>query len=394
MDKYKILNVSNTATSSEIKKAYHRLAMKYHPDKNKEPGAEEKFKEISGAYNVLIDKEKRSLYDRFGDEGLKSGMMPDPFGGMFGGIFGQRHQQQPPDRSRDRIEKIKVSLADIYNNKKIKINLNKIIKCSLCKGSGGKYDHSIKKCGLCKGVGRYMKLTQIAPGMLQQTHQICDKCNGTGKIIKEVCIKCQGKRVEKLTKNIEVTIGNGIDNNDRITIYGEANDNPDCSTTGDLILIIQQQDDAVFTRDKSNLFMKQGILLSEALSGVKFIIEHMDGRKIFIEHNGIITPGMKKKIEGEGLTNKEGCRGDLIIEFVINFPSVLSAERKKYLKKLLPRNKEEVSGEGCEKDTLVDIDPDLHNSNSQSNPQSNHQSNHQPEMFEEFVPPGMNCAQQ
>ena len=202
-----------------------------------------------------------------------------------------------------------------------------------------------------------MRIVQIGPGMIQQMLKHCEKCNGRGKKIKdnELCPKCKGNRLNNETKNIEVTLGNGIKDKEHIIIHGEADDHPDLSNTGDLILVIHQLDDETFTRKGNNLYIKKTILLSEALCGVKFMIEHLDERKLFIKYDDIITPNMKKKIIGEGMSDKEGYRGDLIIEFNVKFPTNLSMERKVYLSKLLPRHKTQPSSENCEICMLNDI---------------------------------------
>jgi DnaJ family protein A protein 2 len=386
---YNILGLNKNATDKEIKKAYRKLAMKYHPDKNKDPSAEDKFKEISSAYEVLSDKEKRSRYDRFGEDGLKSDAVGgDPFdlfsnifsgGSPFGRghPFGFRGRQQRSDRSQNRVEKIDVSLRDIYNCKNLNINLKKQVKCSLCNASGGLYDTSVVFCNNCNGKGRYMRIVQLGPGMIQQVLQNCDKCGGRGKIIKndEICPQCKGARMNNITKSVEVTLGNGIKDKEQIVIHGESDDHPDFNITGDLILLINQTDDNIFTRRDKDLYMTKTILLSEALCGVQFIIEHMDGRKLFIKYNDIIIPGMKKRIEEEGMSDKEGYRGDLIIEFKIKFPCKLSDERKMYLNKLLPRNKIIPNNQDCEIFMLSDIsdinETNIHNVDEEENVHNN-----------------------
>lgn len=376
---YNILGLDKTATNKEIKKAYRKMAMKYHPDKNKDPSAEDKFKEISSAYEILGDKEKRSRYDRFGEDGLKSDVGSenpfDLFSNIFGGSspFGRGHpfgfRQQKSDRSQNRVEKVDVSLRDIYNCKTLNINLKKKVKCSLCNARGGLYDTSVLFCNNCNGKGRYMRVVQLGPGMIQQMLQNCDKCGGRGKIIKpdDICPQCKGNRVNNITKNIEVTLGNGISDKEQIVIHNESDEHPDFNITGDLILIINQIDDNIFMRKGKDLYITKTILLSEALCGVQFIIEHMDSRKLFIKYDDIITPNMKKRIDGEGMSDKEGYRGDLIIEFKLKFPTKLTDERKMYLSKLLPRSKDIPDSENCEITMLNDIsvanDIDTDNSN-------------------------------
>ena len=347
---YDVLGVHKNSSDKEIKKAYRKLAIKYHPDKNKSPDAEEMFKKITAAYEVLSNKEKRERYDRFGEDGIIHGNVNNP-SDIFSTIFGNHpfdfsHHQTPqkPHKSKNRMKKIDISLCDLYNCKTQYVTLDKHIKCTLCKGRGGLYESSILHCNKCHGKGSFMKIIQLGPGIIQQVLQTCDKCNGRGKSIKqnEICIQCNGERIQNISKKIEVTIGNGIKQDEKIIIYGEANEHPDIKYAGDLILVVNQLDDELFTRKGDDLYIQKEILLSEALCGVKFTIEHLDGRILFVEHNDIIRPGMMKYIEGEGMSNKEGYHGKLIIEFRIKFPKHLTQERKKYVNKLLPRNKIEL----------------------------------------------------
>ena len=391
---YNTLGLNNNATEKEIKKAYRKLAIKYHPDKNKDPGAEDKFKEISAAYEVLSNKDKRARYDKFGEDGLKTDNMGgnpfDLFSNIFGDSFGGHpfgghpfgghpfggHPFGNNNRSKDRIENINVSLKDIYNSKTLNLNLNKKIKCDLCNARGGMYETSVKFCENCNGKGKYMRVVQIGPGMIQQILQHCDKCNGRGKTIKqdEICPKCKGNRIITINKMIELTLGNGIKDQEKIVIHGESDEHPDFNTNGDLIIVINEMKDDVFRRIDKNLYMTQTILLSEALCGTEFIIEHMDNRKLFVKHNDIIRPNMKKRIEGEGMSDKEGYRGDLIIEFNIKFPKKLSDDRKMYLNKLLPRNKEAPDSNNCDLCSLIDIketDKKINTGNNEDNIHTN-----------------------
>tara|TARA_Y100001970_G_scaffold186363_1_gene226679 strand:+ start:18130 stop:19305 length:1176 start_codon:yes stop_codon:yes gene_type:complete len=376
---YNILGVNKNATKIEIKKAYRKLAMKYHPDKNKDSDSEEKFKEISGAYEILGDDDKRKRYDSFGEEGINSRRGGNPFGG-FSNIFGFSSNNRV---SKNRVEKINVSLEDIYNSKPLNINLNKKIKCTLCNGRGGMFDTSVIKCDKCNGQGKVMRVIQIGPGMIQQVVQPCNNCKQTGKIIKngEECTRCDGKKLETIKKNIDISLL-GVSDGDKIVIHGEANEDISCEETGDLILVIVEKKNEKFRREGNDLYIKQKILLSEALCGVKFIIEHMDERKIYVEHNDIITPGMKKMIVNEGMVDKNGFSGNLVIEFDIVFPKKLDSERKNYLGKLLPRRKMNASSENCQSVLLSDY---VNNQNDDKQKE---------DFFSEEHHEGIQCAQQ
>ena len=241
---YEILNVDRQASESQIKKAYHKLALKYHPDRNKDGNikeCEEKFKEISGAYEVLGDKDKREQYDKFGLDAVKGSGGPDinPFD-IFNNIFGGGGGMGPgmgmgfgqadspfnsffgggPRRPKNRIEKITVSLEDIYKKKTLKINYKKKCVCSSCNGSGGKYPSSTIICSSCEGKGRILKVVQIGPGMISQSTQTCYKCNGKGKSIKpdELCEECSGTKFVNKSNSVEITLNNDVKQGSKIVV--------------------------------------------------------------------------------------------------------------------------------------------------------------------------------
>ena len=400
---YDILNVNPKASDQEIKKSYRKLALKFHPDRNKDnkEECENKFKEISAAYEVLGDKDKRDKYDKFGLEGLKSmggdGVNPfdifsnlfrenNPMGeggpsGFFDNIFSGR-QQRSNQRPKNRLEKILVSLDDIYNEKTIKISLNKKVICKKCDGSGGMYKSSILICEICNGKGQITQITQIGPGMLSQSSKICYKCDGKGKQIKpnEVCLKCNGEKYTIEDDSIELNLTKNMKNGSKVVIKNGGDELMNSNLVGDLILDINIKDHLLFKRINNELFLTKDILLSEALCGCKFIINHMDKRKILVNLDKIIYPNNKQKIIGEGMTIDD----DLIINFNIKFPNSLSNERKKYLKKLLPINNSNLDVSNMEEAILVDY---AENSNEDIDNEDNENNENQDEN-------GVNCVQQ
>lgn len=364
---YQELGVEKTASTEEIKKAYKKLALKYHPDRNlnNKDAAEEKFKKVSSAYDVLSNPEKREMYDKYGLEGIKSmnegmgggapfdifeqffggGAGGGPFGGGGGpfggggGPFGGPFSGFPRNMSRkgqDRVEKIEVTLEDLYTNKTIKINLKKKVMCSACNGRGGK---NVTKCDQCNGSGSIMRIQQLGPGMIQQSSQICGKCRGTGKAMKpgDECKECNGSKFVYRSKTIEINLTKGMKHGDKIVKAGEGNYTPDMDDPGDLIFILIEKPHPIFKRDGNNLIIKKNILLIESLCGYSFTLKHLDGRDLLIKTNKIIDPYSKRIIRNEGFESVSGKRGDLIINFNIKFPSNLSDERKNYLKKILPK---------------------------------------------------------
>ena len=347
---YTILGVNKNSTDNEIKKAYRKLAMKFHPDKSNEQNKEEnekKFKEISNAYDILKDKEKRDLYDKYGEDALKNmgGGASNPFdifesmfGNGMGGPFGFSGNSQRRRRTRgeDRIEEINIDLEDLYNNVVKTLEIKHKIICYNCNGSGGESLADIIDCHHCDGKGKVMRVIQIGPGMIQQSMSSCDKCGGKGKRIKTKCSVCNGKKITIKNKKINLKIENGYKNNKKIHFPNLAHHVPECDEQGDLIIIIKLKEHKIFKKNNNNLVIKKNILLSEALTETKFVISHLDGRQIILKSNCIIKPNTEYIVKKEGLCDSNNNKGHLIIQFNIIFPDTLDTERKKYLKKILP----------------------------------------------------------
>lgn len=213
---YERLGVGKEATMGELKKAYHKLAMKHHPDRG---GDKEKFQEIQTAYEVLSDKEKRDIYDKYGEEGLQEGGGRGGPGGfsdifeMFGGGGGRR-QPQGKQKKDPVVHPLKVTLEEIYTGKSTKISVNRERICAKCNGLGGK-EGAVKKCPACNGRGMVNKMQMLGPGMYSQTRGPCDDCRGTGEIIDDAnkCKDCNGKKVKKEKKILEAQIDKGAPNN-------------------------------------------------------------------------------------------------------------------------------------------------------------------------------------
>lgn len=214
---YERLGVEKTCTMDEIKKAFRKLALKHHPDRG---GDKETFQNLQNAYEVLIDKDKRDIYDKYGEDGLKEGAgagggMDDILGQMFGGMGGRGGRQQAgPKKGKPVMHPLKVSLEEIYTGKQTKIAVNRERICSKCEGKGGK-DGAVQKCGTCRGRGMVNKMTMLGPGMYSQTTGPCDDCRGQGEVIdeKNKCKTCNGKKVVKEKKILEAQIDKGAPNN-------------------------------------------------------------------------------------------------------------------------------------------------------------------------------------
>ncbi len=360
---YEVLGVDRNISDSELKKKYRKLALKYHPDRNKEPTAGERFKEISTAYDILGDKEKRSKYDQFGLEGFKSmesgGMGGDPFdifqnlfgGGMGMGGMGGQPRQRRKVKGKDRLEYLDIDLIDFYMCNTVSFNYNKTILCKSCEGSGGKYPSSVVKCDICNGNGVIMKVMQMGIGMITQTQTTCTACNGKGKKIKpgEECPSCKGKKLSQITKKINVKLRPNTYNMEKVTVKEEADQHPDYDVYGNLVLILRQKRHTKYRRYKNDLLLNYKISLIDALCGAVIKITTLDNRKLLIKTSEIIHPESVFKIENEGMKTTPTTRGNLFVKFSVVFPDSISNERQVYLKKLLkPLNDNSKDEDNCE----------------------------------------------
>lgn len=349
---YDLLNVSPTAGDSEIRKAYYKLAKLHHPDKfhdvspEEKEKAEEKFKEIKFAYEVLNDPSKRETYDRFGLEGLKDGIggteFEDIFSHLFGGfgggggfeggnpffpfdLFGGGGRGRPQKRrTQNMAYPLKVNLEDLYNGLTKTIEFERSVLCSGCQGSGGKSGASAS-CKTCNGRGFTVQYRQLGPGMVQQVQGVCRECSGEGEVIneKDRCKQCSGKKTIKQKKKIEVNVEKGMSDGQKITFRGESNQEPGVDT-GDLLVILQQNEHDLFTRNQDDLFITHVINITEALCGFKIVVKHLDGRTLVLNHPAgeILAPGSIRAIPNEGMPmfKHPTEKGNLYIKFDVKFP--------------------------------------------------------------------------
>jgi len=325
--------VPKTADEKEIRKAYRKLAVKHHPDKG---GDEHKFKEISAAYEILSDAEKRAKYDKYGLEGLDEaggpggGSADDLFSMFFGG--GRRGGRSGPRRGEDVNHPIKVSLEDLYNGKTVKLAINRQVLVG-----------EPKACGECDGVGVVVELRQIALGMVQQIQRPCQTCEGEGYIAKK----------KKERKVLEVLIEKGMKNNQKIVFRGMADEKPNMEA-GNINFIVQEKEHEVFKRKGADLLISKNLSLCEALCGFEWKITHLDGREVVIKSK----PGEIIKAEAEGgrpfvkIVPNEGMpshgnpfvKGNLYVVFRVVFPNDgdLDAQTVESLRQLLPNPPMEV----------------------------------------------------
>jgi len=330
------------------------MAMKYHPDKN--PHSGDKFKEISLAYEILSDAEKRDVYDRYGEEGLKEGvggpgfeedLLSRIFG--FGGPFGHpgrggvpgRHQKR---KGTDVMHAHSVTLEDLYKGKQSKFKIEKSILCETCAGLGTSKRGATVECRSCEGRGVVIKIRHIGLGLVQQLQEQCRQCNGTGECInpKDRCQKCKGNKIMETSKLVDVFVEKGMVHGQKIVFAGEADQAPDI-LPGDVVLVVQQQEHAVYKRDGDDLHIQISIKLVEALCGFQFTVKHLDDRILLVKSkpNEVIKPGDIKCIDNEGMPIPRNplFKGKLYVKFAVEFPdpASLTVNSIKMLQGALPK---------------------------------------------------------
>jgi len=348
---YDTLGVSPSASDPELKKAYRKLAMKWHPDKNDgDAAAEKKFKEISFAYEVLSDEKKRRIYDEGGETALKEGGTGggggspfDIFDMFFGGGMGGGHRHhRGPQKGKDVVHQLKVSLEDMYNGATKRLSLQKNIVCDKCGGKGGKAG-AVSKCMVCRGTGIQVKVHQLGPGMMQQIQSMCRECDGKGERInpKDRCKTCHGRKVVKHSKILEVHVDKGMIEGQKVMFHGEGDQEPDLEP-GDVVIVLVEKDHPVYHRQNEDLLMKMDISITEALCGFQRVINTLDQREIVVTSmpGEVVKYGDVKCVHGEGMPiyRDPFSKGRLIIQFKVDFPpnNWTSPDVIAKLEKLLP----------------------------------------------------------
>lgn len=341
---YQILGVSRDASSKEIGKAYRELSLKWHPDKNKgDPSAQEKFVEISQAYEVLSDEEKRRIYDQYGEEGLNQqgggANFRNPFDifanfGFGGGGGGHAHHQREQRRGASVEIPLEVTLADLYNGKTISVAHKKQILCPHCRGSGAKNPDDVQTCPVCGGSGTRVFTQQLGPGFITQTQKTCDKCGGKGKVVKSTCPFCQGSKVSVDEDSFTIFVERGMPDGHAI-VFEQHNDEAPDTIPGDVIFKIRTVPHKRFQREGNNLHMKLTITLLEALVGFSKNVTHLDGHTVVIARSEVSKPGEVLIIEGEGMPyfNSPHDAGNLFVELNFKMPPSLTEEQKEQCRK-------------------------------------------------------------
>ncbi|MBV2129504.1 molecular chaperone DnaJ [Arsukibacterium indicum] len=344
-DYYEVLGVAKGADDKDIKKAYKRLAMKFHPDRTQgDKGMEEKFKEVQEAYEVLSDEQKRAAYDRFGHAGVDpnrggggfgggagGGDFGDIFGDVFGDIFGGggRRGQSRAQRGSDLRYNLELNLEEAVKGKSVDIKVPTYVNCDSCDGSGAKKGTSAKSCPTCHGAGQ----VTMRQGFFA-VQQTCPTCNGRGKIIPEPCSKCHGEgRVEK-TKTLSVKIPAGVDTGDRIRLTGEGEAGMHGAPAGDLYVQVNVRAHPIFQRDGNNLYCDVPLSFTTAALGGEIAVPTLDGR-IKLKIPAETQTDKMFRLRGKGVQSvRGGGVGDLVCKVVIETPVNLSDKQKELLRQL------------------------------------------------------------
>lgn len=358
-DYYEVLGVSRDSTAPEIKKAYRKLALKYHPDRNKDAGAEEKFKEISEAYGVLSDDNKRQQYDRFGHAGIDgrytsedifSGInfediFGDLFGGgrggglgsifeMFGGGFGGgRPRRAGPVRGADLRVDLEISLEQAAKGFETKVKYPRAETCPTCKGNGAEPGTQPKQCPTCRGTGQqgYTKRTPIGQFTSVTT---CGQCRGEGRVIDKPCKECKGPGVVEKTRNVKINIPAGVDMGSRLRVSGEGEAGKKGGPFGDLYVVIYVKPHSVFERHDKNLYTEVSVSISQAVLGADIKVPTLEGKAKLKVPSGTQS-GTIFRLKGKGMPALGGYgKGDEHVRVIIEIPTEITKEQKELFEAL------------------------------------------------------------
>ncbi|KAK3679978.1 DnaJ-like protein xdj1 [Recurvomyces mirabilis] len=357
IDLYELLNLTKGASKSEVKKAYHKAALTSHPDKVPEDEREEadiKFKAISQAYEILSDDDKRAAYDQYGMAAFEQGGAGGGFGqgpdlddilaqmfgggaggmggmpgmGGMGGMGGAGGGRRQGGKGKNEVQQYEVSLEELYKGKTTRFASTKKVVCEHCHGSGGKEKAKAKPCDSCKGRGQTTRIRPVGPGLVTQETVPCSTCSGRGSFFadKDKCKKCKGVRTVSAKKILELYIPRGSREGDKIVLAGEADQDPDDDSPGDIIFELVEEQHKTFHRAGADLQAELDISLSEALTGFnRIVLTHLDGRgiRLHIEQpdGRVLRPDQILKIRGEGMPIKRSdAKGDLFLTVNVEFP--------------------------------------------------------------------------
>lgn len=363
-DYYEILEISREANQDEIKKAFRKKARELHPDVNKAPDAEEKFKEIGQAYEVLMDEEKRGMYDRYGHDGLKNagfdfsgpfehgfGDLGDILSSFFGGGFsGGRSRQNPnaPSRGSDLRLDLQITFEEAVFGTEKDVEIEHLASCESCNGSGVEAGTTPITCNTCKGHGQIQHTTQTILGHFTQV-STCPHCRGTGSM-STPCKACQGHGLKEVSKVLNVKIPKGVDTGNKLRVNSEGDSGRNHGPSGDLYIILHVQPHKTFKRDGVNIYSNYNIDFSQAALGDEIEVTTVDGKSLLKIQQGIQTNTVLT-IKGAGVPhlNNPSRRGDQFVKINVVTPTHISEEEKKLFKRLA-----EIQLEKNNKENIID----------------------------------------
>lgn len=346
-DYYEILGVGRSATPEELKAAFRNLARKYHPDINKEPDAEDKFKEMNEAYAVLSDPEKRAAYDRYGAEGLRGmGGMPDfttvdfsdlfeelfGFGG-FGGGGGRSRRRNSPRRGADLSYTVQLAFEEAVFGVDKEIEITRDETCTTCRGSGAEPGTTPTRCVTCGGRGEVRQVRQTFLGSMVQV-TTCPTCNGSGEVVSSPCHICRGRGQERKTVHKVVSIPAGVDNGTQIRLAGEGQPGENGGPNGNLFMELSVKPHQFFHRREDKIMLNLGINISQAALGAEVEVPTLDGKSKLTIPSGT-QPGKVITLKGKGVPHLRGSgRGDQLVMIDVEVPTRLTGEQRKLFEEL------------------------------------------------------------
>lgn len=365
-DYYEVLGVSKTATQDELKKAYRKLARKYHPDLNKDnPEAAEKFKECNEAYSVLSDEQKRAQYDQFGPEAFENGGMGGgPGAGGFGGfggfggsgmedIFdmffggqsrGGRSNNAGPQRGADLRYDMEITFEEAAFGVEKEISLKRAERCEHCHGEGAETGSKVETCPECHGSG-YVRFTQNTMFGQMVNERPCSRCHGEGKIISNPCKECGGSGTVKKTKKLKVKIPAGVDNGSRLRVGGEGEAGLKGGPSGDLYVYLYVKPHKFFERDGTTVLCEVPINIVQATLGAEIKVPTLDGQVTMKVPEGT-QPGKVMRLKGKGIPSlRGGGRGDQLVRMKVVVPTKLNDKQKDALQKFADISKDNINPE-------------------------------------------------
>jgi len=362
-DYYEILGVPKSATKSEVKNAYRKLAFEFHPDRNKEPGAEAKFKEISEAYAVLSDDEKRRQYDQFGHAGIDGRYTQDDifrgadfdeifrdigFGGfdnIFEMFFGGVPRRREHVRGRDLRYDLEITLEEAARGLSTQIEVPRAERCEACKGTGAKTGTTPKICPSCGGTGQVQNVRATGFARFVQI-STCNRCKGSGRVIDNPCTICKGAGTVRRIRKIDITIPSGVDNESHLRLSGQGEAVQGSGTSGDLYVVVHVKPHQYFKRSGDNILYEMNIGFAQVALGTRIEVPTLSGKAELKIPRGT-QAGTIFRIRGKGMPSlHDGRRGDELVRVNLSVPTKLSKKQRELLEKFAEESNEKVDTHG------------------------------------------------